>query len=112
MKIKFCGLIAFSIFSIVACQSNDSPIAVPTTKEVKLARGGKEVFSMYCVACHGADGKMAFSGATDLSASTLDLDTRILQITYGKGVMNAFKKIISEDEIKNVALYIEELRVE
>ena len=55
---------------------------------------------------------MAFSGASDLSLSTLDLETRILQITYGKGVMNAFVKVISEEEIKNVAIYIEDLRVE
>jgi mono/diheme cytochrome c family protein len=41
----------------------------------------------------------------------MDLDTRILQITHGKGVMNAFKGILTEEEIENVAIYIEELRV-
>jgi len=112
MKTKLFGLIIFSIIAIVACQSNSDSTAPTTTIEVKSAMSGKEVYAMYCVACHGANGKMAFSGATDLSASKLDLDTRILQITHGKGIMNAFKKIISEEEIQNVAVYIEELRLE
>ena len=76
------------------------------------AKSGKKVYDTYCVACHGVDGKMAFSGATDLSKSVLDLETRVLQITNGKGVMNAFKGIITEEEIQNVAVYIEQLRVE
>lgn len=112
MKSRLVALIALSIVVIYACQGNADSPAAEKPKEEKVAMSGKEVYNMYCVACHGADGKMAFSGATDLSKSVLDLDTRILQITYGKGVMNAFKKIISEEEIKNVALYIEELRVD
>ena len=112
MKTRLFGFIVFSIIALVACQSNSNASDSTENKEAKPAMSGKEVYAMYCVACHGANGKMAFSGATDLSASTLDLDTRILQITNGKGVMNAFKKIISEEEIKNVAVYIEELREE
>ena len=98
---------------LVSCSSgsnNDTPSTAESKVEVPMT--GKKVYDTYCVACHGADGKMAFSGASDLSQSTLDLDTRILQITHGKGVMNAFKGILSEEEIENVAIYIEDLRVE
>ena len=104
-------IMLFIAGSIVwACQSNSSSkLSSPDLPYV--AMDGKKVYDMYCVACHGADGKMMFSGATDLSTSTLDLDTRILQIANGKGVMNAFKGILTEEEIENVAVYIEELRV-
>ena len=112
MKTRIIALIAFSTYAIYACQANQNENGAHSSSEVKAAMSGKEVYDMYCVACHGADGKMAFSGASDLSLSTLDLETRILQITYGKGVMNAFVKVISEEEIKNVAIYIEDLRVE
>lgn len=111
MRKTLLGIILLCTITFFACQGKTNS-STSTTTEAKEPMSGKEVYDTYCVACHGADGKMAFSGATDLSASTLDLDTRILQITYGKGVMNAFKKIISEEEIKNVAIYIEELRVE
>ena len=112
MKTRILSLILLTTLSIYACQSNTNSENTSNTAQEKVAMTGKEVYGMYCVACHGADGKMAFSGASDLSTSTLDLETRILQITYGKGVMNAFKKVISEEEIKNVAVYIEELRTE
>lgn len=98
--------ISFSLV-FIACGSQATNEA---SSEKQEALSGKEVYSIYCVACHGADGKLAFSGATDLSKSELDLETRILQITHGKGVMNAFDKVISKEEIENVASYIEELR--
>lgn len=108
-KIFFLAIVAASI--VFSCSENsNNPIEVTKTKKAEVS--GKEVYKTYCVACHGADGKMAFSGAKDLSESSLDLETRILQITHGKGIMNAFKNILSKDEIEKVAVYIEELRVE
>ena len=112
MKIRIFSLIVLVLALVFACESGTGTSPASNPGVTKVALSGKEVYSTYCVACHGANGKMAFSGATDLSASRLDLDTRILQITYGKGVMNAFKNIISVQEIKNVAIYIEDLRVE
>lgn len=110
---KLLFISSFLLLSLlIACSSGSNNTSTPAgNSEANLPMSGKKVYDTYCVACHGADGKMAFSGATDLSQSTLDLETRILQITNGKGVMNAFKGIISSDEIKSVAIYIEELRV-
>ena len=45
---------------------------------------GKLVYKQYCVICHGADGKLAVSGASDLSISALTLDERVSQIKNGK----------------------------
>lgn len=73
-------------------------------------RKGKLIFKQYCVACHGADGKLGVSGAKDLSASTISLEERINQVTNGKGLMTPYKDILSEDQIKAVCEYLEELR--
>lgn len=108
-KVLVLATIAATI--VFSCSNNSGETKeIKTTTKVEVS--GKEIYKTYCVACHGVDGKMAFSGAKDLSESTLDLDTRILQITHGKGVMNAFKNILTEEEIKSVSIYIEELRVE
>lgn len=71
---------------------------------------GKEIYKTYCVACHGMDGSLQFSGATNLQISKLALEDRVLQITKGKGAMSAFENILSEAEILLVAQYIESLR--
>ena len=72
-------------------------------------RKGKIIYKQYCVACHGADGKMALNGAKDLSISEIDMKERINQITNGKGMMTPYKDILSEEQIKNVAEYLDEL---
>jgi len=73
-------------------------------------RKGKLVYKQYCVICHGGDGTLAVSNATDLSTSTISLEDRIDQITNGKGLMTPYKDILSKEQISAVAEYIEELR--
>ena len=72
-------------------------------------RKGKIIYKQYCVACHGADGKLGVSDATDLSTSTIDMKERIYQITNGKGMMTPYKDVLSETQIKDVAEYLDEL---
>jgi cytochrome c6 len=71
---------------------------------------GKLVYKQYCVICHGADGKLAVSGASDLSISALTLDERVSQIKNGKGLMTPYKDILSQSQIQSVAEYLEELK--
>ena len=108
-KIFFLAVLAAVL--VFSCSENSNETIEVTTLD-KTEISGKEVYKTYCVACHGADGKMAFSGAKDLSESTLDLENRKKQIKHGKGLMNAFKNVLSDNEIESVAIYIEELRVE
>jgi cytochrome c6 len=77
-----------------------------------VSMNGEQVYKMYCVACHGADGTLGFSGASNLKTSAMEMEERIKMITHGKGVMNAFKGILTKEEIDNVAVYIETLRTE
>lgn len=93
------------ILFLVACSSSEE-----NKKSVKTALSGEQVYATYCVACHGADGAMGFSGATNLRNSNLTLEERIHVITKGRKAMNAFKGILSAEEIENVSVYIETLR--
>jgi cytochrome c6 len=66
---------------------------------------GAAVYRQYCVACHGADGKLGLNGAGDLTMSKLSLEERITQIAKGKNMMAPFEEMLSPEEIKAVAKY-------
>lgn len=71
---------------------------------------GKTIYETKCLMCHGSDGKLNASGATDLSVSTLDITQRIEIIKNGKGAMFAFEGQLSAQEIEAVAGYLEQLK--
>jgi len=110
MNIRYIITIAILSLGIIACggdkkESSNSGSST-SKKEVakasssedkapakKTNRKGKLIYKQYCVACHGADGKLAISGAKDLSVSTIDMAERINQITNGKGMMTPYNLI-------------------
>ncbi len=71
---------------------------------------GLEIYTSNCVNCHGADGKLGFSGAADLSTSQLDLNSRFQIIKFGKNGMQSFENRLNDVEIRAVATYVEKLR--
>ena len=126
MKIWNIAVAFFLIIGLMSCggdKSSSSSPDLPAPKKESTAsasseeggsakktnRKGKLVFKQYCVACHGADGKLGISGATDLSTSTVTFEERIDQITNGKGMMTPYKDVLSETQIKDVAEYLDEL---
>lgn len=78
-------------------------------KEVAL-KNGKVIFTQVCAACHGQDGKLGVGGAKDLSQSTLKHEDVILMVAKGKGLMQPYEDVLSEQEIEAVASYTEGLR--
>jgi len=84
--------------------SSSAPAAAASNKK------GKLIYKQYCVACHGMDGKLAVSGAKDLSISELSIEERIEQVTNGKGLMTPYKDILSAAQIEAVCEYVAELR--
>jgi len=127
MNYKYIILLATLIFGLTSC-GGDAPDKKSTSsstlkKEVvtastsdksdqkKTNRKGKLIYKQYCVACHGADGKLGISDAKDLSISTIDLAERINQVTNGKGMMTPYKDILTETQIKDVCEYLDELIV-
>ncbi|MGB0368496.1 MAG: c-type cytochrome [Flavobacteriales bacterium] len=73
---------------------------------------GLQTYNTYCVACHGANGKLKLNDASDLELSTMTLEERIENVTKGGSMMPAFAEVISKEEIEAVAKYIEEFRTE
>ncbi len=74
-------------------------------------KNGKAIYTQVCSACHGIDGKLGVSGAKDLSISKLSHEEVIKMISEGKGFMQGYKDVLSEQEIASVASYAESLRV-
>jgi mono/diheme cytochrome c family protein len=65
----------------------------------------KQLYKKYCTACHGPDGKKQFNDAPDLSVSQLTIEDRMHLIRNGKGLMVAYKGILTEEEIRLLAEY-------
>jgi len=70
---------------------------------------GKSVYEAQCTRCHGSNGKMGLSGAKDLTITTFSEEEMVTQIANGSssGIMPAYKDVLSVEEIKAVANYIE-----
>ena len=71
---------------------------------------GKSVYKMYCIACHGPDGKLMLNEAPDLSVSKMTLEERLENIRKGGSMMPAFSEVLSEQQIQDVADYLDELK--
>lgn len=100
---------AAAVVSLSQCGGGeqDSPkpsAALPSEASIKRA------YTMKCSLCHGSDGKLMASKAPDLSTSTLDFESRVALITYGKGTMPPQRGILDAATIRGIARYIETFR--
>lgn len=71
---------------------------------------GKAIYETMCKQCHGDDGKLGVAGAKDLTISKLTPEEKIEIINKGKGLMRGFKNELTEEQIKDVAAYVESLK--
>lgn len=94
---------------LASCGNNDHPPRLSSDGAISQAEV-KRIYQMKCSICHGTDGKLMIGGAPDLSISTISLEERIALITYGKETMPPQKDILSAEEIKAVAAYVENFR--
>ncbi len=94
------------LFLAVACApaGSDNP-ARSAVAGLHTPPDGQAVFRLYCVTCHGADGRLGMNGAKDLSKSALALEERVALITKGKGLMTPFGELLAPEEIRAVAEY-------
>jgi uncharacterized membrane protein SirB2 len=66
--------------------------------------------SMGCDKCHGEDGNLGYSGATLLSASSLD-DNQVKSVVMnGRKNMPAYGKYFTPEELNNLAVYVKSLQ--
>ena len=79
---------------------------------------GAQVFSSNCAACH-IGGNNAVMAQKTLKVAALeqyldgygsehDINAIVKQVTYGKNAMAAFGSRLSEEEIQNVAAYVQD----
>ena len=70
---------------------------------------GAKLFHTYCTLCHGKDGRLGINGAKDLTVSILTRDEMIALVGNGKGVMAAYKNVLSPAEIEAVVAHVRTL---
>jgi uncharacterized membrane protein SirB2 len=66
---------------------------------------GKSLYQANCAICHGNDGKLGASGASDLTGTSLDKGTIRDVILHGKNNMNPVA--VSEEQADAIASYVE-----
>ncbi len=72
---------------------------------------GKTLYETNCAQCHGSDGKLGNSGATDLSVSVLSDDESKNRIKNGLNAMPPMAELLgSEANIDSVVQFIKTLR--
>jgi len=106
---KYAYFIFFLLLMFWACSQGNNGSSNTGTKTVAEKVDGKVVYQQYCVACHGANGRMELNGAKDFTKSELGLEDRVHIITEGRNLMQSFKSLLSEKEIKAVAAYTMQL---
>lgn len=99
MKIHLfiASLLFFSIFYF----SCDSSKKSSDSAEINV----ENLWKQNCSLCHGKDGTLGVNGAKDLRLSELPLDSRVMLIKTGKGLMTGFQGRLKEKEIEALAKY-------
>lgn len=106
-------VVGVSLFSLGRCGSGGeekSQTDSAPNQDVQPVALGEQVYKQQCNLCHGSNGDLGASGASFLSQSKLDLQQRIEIITNGRNKMMAYSGLLSEEEIKAVAEYLETLK--
>ena len=78
-------------------------------KELINKNDGKEIYTAYCMKCHGENGKTGKMGSVDLSLSGLADDDIKALLHTGKNNMPSFIQL-DDNQIAAVAGYIKTLR--
>ena len=100
--------VALGALLIASCGSGSSQTVAAAAAPVP--PDGMAIYKQYCIACHGANGKLGLSGAKDLSLSVLTMEERVRLITNGKNMMTPFNEVLSTEEIEAVAQYTFKLK--
>jgi mono/diheme cytochrome c family protein len=88
-------------------EDNTASEELPKTENT----AGQGLYTENCAQCHGNDGKLGASGASDLSASTLDDAELNKVITKGRNAMPRMGPILGKKKSINAVVdYVKELR--
>lgn len=87
--------------------------AVATTASAADPDKGKRLYNRNCANCHGSNGMGTMPGLPDFSRgeALLQPDVRLKSaIEQGKGLMPAYRGLLTEQEILDVIAYLRTLR--
>jgi cytochrome c553 len=115
MKLFFFLLVTFIVVSCGSgVQSSESYKHKIVLKIEEASQGGQKFYFEHCKVCHGTDGKRMLAGAADLSVSEISIDERIKIISFGKtsgkAAMPGFKNLLNQNQIAEIATYLDELK--
>lgn len=71
---------------------------------------GKILFEQNCAKCHGIDGTKGKFGAKNLQKSVLTDEQYFKTIQKGKGIMPAWEKKLTTEQIADIISYIKTLK--
>lgn len=117
-------LLLFAVIAVIsACGSDNKATQPPAGNTTQPPTGnettptttgdpdkGLAVYKGNCLACHGTEGTGGHNGP-DLQLSTMSDDPQaiIAKVKAGGGGMPAFQGVLSDDDINNVAAYINQV---
>lgn len=96
-KLFVLGIVWMAIWGLSRCDSSEN------------LTSGKDIYRVYCVNCHGADGSLSTNGAIDLTRSRLPMEGRIDIIKNGRVTMMGFDGVLTDAQIDSVASYSRKL---
>lgn len=107
MKITFFTL----TFILFGCQSASDTSSKKPEQLDKTSLTGEQLYSTHCTSCHGIDGKLGVSGASDLSKSSLSAKQVASILLNGRNGMPAMKELLETSEnMDSVINYVIQLR--
>lgn len=108
-KVVLRNCIFFSGLLITSCSNGEVEENV-TEKVDDVALSGEVLYMNHCASCHGSDGKLGISGASDLSESKMSVQEIKDILKKGRNGMPVMKEILgSEENLESVSNYVIEL---
>ena len=104
--VEILAVVAFAVFVLLLfVDKSDTPSAAAPTASNGAAANGAAIFSQQCARCHGDKGQGGIGPKLAGGAVTRDFpttDAELVIVKGGEGVMPAFGKQLSRDELKAV----------
>jgi len=103
-----CFVLGLVLF---ACQSPTDISDKLDETEQSTQLTGEQLFITHCSSCHGLDGKLGVSGASDLSKSTLSIQEVNTILLNGRNSMPAMNEMLETTANKDSVInYVIQLR--
>ena len=104
MVLRLIPIVALIVLSSCSGSENEQ-------QDLQSPPDGKTLFVNNCASCHGMDGRLGLSGASDLGTSKLTIEEVVSILKNGRNAMPSFEVILKNDEsIEAVAEFTLELR--